>query len=170
MRAKVYQITEIERVLRRIQDQYISVAGLDRCGAPAHAALLRAVLADDFADVPEHWHLQHISVAPAFQRRGVGAALVDWGLRVARREGVPCSLEASHAGRGLYAKKGFRRYGWVDVVPGIDGPTLLWEPEGMEGRWGVREGRSLGQKGEEEETKKTVEAANDLGNHDSIMT
>ncbi|KAL2060994.1 hypothetical protein VTL71DRAFT_9046 [Oculimacula yallundae] len=52
------------------------------------------------------------AVDPTFQRRGVAAELVKWGLEEARRRGgLEAVLEASKKGRGVYAKLGFKQEG-----------------------------------------------------------
>lgn len=52
------------------------------------------------------------AVDPAYQRRGVGRALVQWGLDEAqRRGGLECITEASSMGRKVYLQMGFRQEG-----------------------------------------------------------
>ena len=65
--------------------------------------------------------------------------LMAWGKEQAEKEGCPIGLSSSMKGKGLYEKQGFRRYGtiWIKGLPVDDVPILLWEPKGMEGRWGV---------------------------------
>lgn len=49
------------------------------------------------------------AVDPAYQRKGIAAALVQWGLDEAKRRGIPeCITEASAMGRHVYAKLGFK--------------------------------------------------------------
>jgi predicted N-acetyltransferase YhbS len=43
------------------------------------------------------------------QRQGVGAALVQWGLKRSIEENLPAYLEASTAGFPLYQKLGFKK-------------------------------------------------------------
>ncbi|KAI9704370.1 MAG: hypothetical protein M1836_007233 [Candelina mexicana] len=52
-------------------------------------------------------------VHPAYQRRGAGAKLLEWGLERADTLGIPSYLEASKAGYGLYQKHGYEE---VDEV------------------------------------------------------
>lgn len=65
---------------------------------------------------------------------------LDWGKRQAEMEGVPIGLESSQLARPLYVKNGFRRYGSMQIrnFPIEDVPTFLWEPRGLEGRWGMK--------------------------------
>lgn len=43
---------------------------------------------------------------PDYRRRGVGAALFDWGIQSAERDGLAVYLEATAAGLPLYEKFG----------------------------------------------------------------
>ena len=43
-----------------------------------------------------HWYLEMCAVHPDHQGKGVGKALLDWGLAQADSEGIPAYLEASH--------------------------------------------------------------------------
>lgn len=57
---------------------------------------------------PEHWYLPIIGVAPAWQGRGFGAALMRPVLERCDRDGVPAYLEASTPrNRALYERQGF---------------------------------------------------------------
>ena len=44
---------------------------------------------------------------PAHHRRGAGALLVKWGIEQADAHNLPSFLEASEAGKPLYARSGF---------------------------------------------------------------
>ena len=63
-----------------------------------------------------------------------------WGKEQAQKEGCPIGLTSSTKGKGLYEKQGFRRYGTVRIegFPVDDVPIFLWEPKGLEGKWGTR--------------------------------
>ena len=65
------------------------------------------------------WYLKILCVHPGFQRRGVGAILLDWGLNHARERGEKVYLESSEYGKGLYMKKGFKEVG--EIVLGEQG-------------------------------------------------
>lgn len=75
--------------------------------------------------------LMYICVDPEYQRRGVGGMLVRWGTGKADGLGIPCFLESSPFGYGLYKKCGF-----VDVeqlAVSIEGviyryPAMLRQP------------------------------------------
>lgn len=98
---------------------------------------------EDFDDIQEMWKLRNLSVDPAFQRRGVGGMLIDWGQKQATLEGCPIGLTASMVGQELYRKKGFRAYGHVSCEGFEDIPMFVWEPEGMEGWCGTKNDGSI---------------------------
>jgi GNAT superfamily N-acetyltransferase len=81
--------------------------------------------------IDEMWYLKILCVHPGFQRRGIGAILLDWGLNHARERGEKVYLEASHYGKGLYAKKGFKDVG--NLIAGENNevvlPCMLWDPK-----------------------------------------
>jgi GNAT superfamily N-acetyltransferase len=52
---------------------------------------------------------------PAWQRRGAGAALVQWGLERARVLRLPAYVEATQAGLPLYVRSGFHVVGELYV-------------------------------------------------------
>lgn len=58
-----------------------------------------------------HWFLSTIATAKEAQRRGVGSALMRFGVEKADREGWMSYLNSSSEGRGLYEKFGFRVVG-----------------------------------------------------------
>lgn len=49
------------------------------------------------------------AVHPAFQRRGIGKQLTDFGIRIAAQAQLPIYLESSKEGFRLYKKLGFRK-------------------------------------------------------------
>lgn len=55
----------------------------------------------------KHLYLSVLAVHPNHQRRGVGKAALDWGLKQADDLGLPAYLESTQEGRGLYEKYGF---------------------------------------------------------------
>ena len=72
--------------------------------------------------------------------------LMRWGVEEADRRGLPCFLEASPHGKGLYTKFGFReveKLGFeVDVSEGRDGSEIY--------RHAVMVRDAMGKKGDEE--------------------
>ncbi|KAI0401259.1 acyl-CoA N-acyltransferase [Xylaria palmicola] len=72
------------------------------------------------ADPPAVMALDLCATHPAFQRRGVATALVQWGLDEARRRGIPeAVMEASSMGRHVYKHLGFQPQG-PDMVYEVD--------------------------------------------------
>ena len=63
---------------------------------------------------------------------------IDWGQKQATLERCPIGLTASTVGQLLYRKKGFRPYGLVPCEGFLNIPMFIWEPEGMEGWWGLK--------------------------------
>ncbi|KAJ4326864.1 hypothetical protein N0V84_002690 [Fusarium piperis] len=55
-----------------------------------------------------HWFLSTIATAREAQRRGVGSALMQFGVDKADEEGWMAYLNSSPEGKGLYEKFGFR--------------------------------------------------------------
>ena len=55
-----------------------------------------------------HWYLAMIGVDPAYQGRGLGGALLNHGLAISDKSGLPSYLEATSVGnRRLYERHGF---------------------------------------------------------------
>ncbi|KAF3083149.1 hypothetical protein TWF569_006860 [Orbilia oligospora] len=75
-----------------------------------------------------HLHLNILVVDPAYQRRGIGEALVRWGVNKSIKEGLPCALEASRAGKRVYTKCGFEEIQTCDGLHPT--PEKPWQ-EGM---------------------------------------
>lgn len=77
----------------------------------------------------EHWYLQMVGTHPDWQRRGIGAALINEGISWARRDGLGVYLETETAENVAYYRHlGFEvRTEWD--VPG-SGPHMwgMWHP------------------------------------------
>ncbi|PNP39987.1 hypothetical protein TGAMA5MH_08253 [Trichoderma gamsii] len=79
---------------------------------------LKSILKEDhkasFGDreLKDVWHLDMIGVDPLHQRRGIGKALLTWGMRQATKAGRDCYLMATPQGRPLY-----EAFGWEIVRP-----------------------------------------------------
>ena len=124
----------IERTLGGLRDRYVDFFGLD---GSIDRAMMRHWIThakESFGDIPAMWRLQVLFVHPAFQRRGVGGRLLQWGKERAREEGIPLGCSSSVMGTGLYTKEGFRRWGTLHVpdFPVENIPMFLWVPEGVE--------------------------------------
>lgn len=77
-----------------------------------HARRQEFVKEKSSASPPSLMVLDLCAVDPAYQRRGIAAKLVQWGLDEAkRRGGLEATTEASSMGRHVYAKLGFRQEG-----------------------------------------------------------
>lgn len=117
----------LERTLASLHNTYIALLQLDRSVSPSRARLWRTQEAAAFRrfwdeqgpvgneDGRGYYTLQNLCVEPRWQRKGVGARLIELGQREARREGIRVVLTSSEAGAGLYARMGFVRKGELRV-------------------------------------------------------
>ncbi|KAE9373756.1 hypothetical protein N431DRAFT_438921 [Stipitochalara longipes BDJ] len=86
----------------------------------------------------KHIELMVLMTDPAFQRRGIGSALLKWGHALAERENVPSFLGASPFGYPLYMS-----LGW-NVVAGVVLDLKEWVGAGDEDMgWGVYKSRFM---------------------------
>jgi ribosomal protein S18 acetylase RimI-like enzyme len=70
-----------------------------------------------------HWYLTHLAVRPGDQGRGLGRALLQWGVERADEEGVGTYLEtASPDNLAFYRAAGYSQVGVVRV----DGAPSVW--------------------------------------------
>ncbi|KAL3426334.1 acetyltransferase [Phlyctema vagabunda] len=74
-----------------------------------------------------------LSVAPAFQKRGVGSALLKWGTDLADTENVFIWVHSSEPAWSAYAKSGFEVIGTLDVD--LD-EWAVRPPSDGSGKWG----------------------------------
>ena len=86
-------------------------------------------------------------VYPEFQRRGVGRALMDWGLAKIDSLGLESFIEATDSGKGLYAKCGYQFVKNVSVNVDRPDPSAEWKklseqlmPIGYTAMWRPEEG------------------------------
>ncbi|RYP69631.1 hypothetical protein DL771_005995 [Monosporascus sp. 5C6A] len=92
---------------------------LDAFYSPTDKA--RDFLLDDRA----HIHLEALGVLPTHQKQGYGGAIVKWGTEQADELGVECYLNASPAGRPLYAANGYIEHDVSAVIVGRMGFPML---------------------------------------------
>jgi len=62
-----------------------------------------------------YWYLTSLATDPAYQGRGAGKMLLNWGIERADREGREFFLIGNEQIKGLYEKVGFvvvRKCGW----------------------------------------------------------
>ncbi|KAL9012644.1 MAG: hypothetical protein Q9173_002599 [Seirophora scorigena] len=124
-----------ESSLLQLEERYVSFFGLDRSFSASQTRSLGAMgfFRDDFGAIPERWHLHNLCVDPAYQRRGIGAKLLSWGLEQAAKEKVGVTLQTSTAGELLYRHMGFKT--WMERdYPGVrtGAPSLIYWPDGVE--------------------------------------
>ncbi|KAL9601261.1 MAG: hypothetical protein Q9219_002666 [cf. Caloplaca sp. 3 TL-2023] len=124
----------LEDTLIDIERRYISVLRLDRSTDASAVRNLesRKFSSDPFSPLPERWHLHNLCVDPDFQRRGIGALLMTWGLEQAAEEQVPVTLWSSTVAEPLYRKMGFQTWVRRDY-PGfrMGAPSLVYWPHGV---------------------------------------
>jgi GNAT superfamily N-acetyltransferase len=88
---------------------------------PAERADAHSILEDFMARRRRYCREGHILLAvlfvhPAYQRKGAGTMMVQWGADLADQLMLPAWVEASPFGHGLYAKYGFEDVERVEVV------------------------------------------------------
>ena len=75
------------------------------------------------------WYLKTLAVLPSLQRKGVGTALVQWGLEQAKRNGEKVYVDASYVAKPLYLKLGFTEVGGFFVADsGVRVTCMLLDP------------------------------------------
>ena len=91
--------------------------------------------------------LSLMCVYPEFQRRGIGRALMDWGLAKIDSLGLESFIEATDSGKGLYANCGYQSVKDVSVNVDRPDPSAEWKkmseqlmPVGCTAMWRPEEG------------------------------
>lgn len=118
-----------ERQALRLTDHYISLFRLD-CSLSTSRLAEADALEDYFSDVSERWHLAFLVVDPAFQRRGIGGRLVEWGIENAIKEGIPATVVGAQVGQSMYRKRGFKDYKLSWLREGVHAMAMIYIPEG----------------------------------------
>jgi GNAT superfamily N-acetyltransferase len=70
---------------------------------------------DDWLLGKPHLLLSALFTSPKYQRRGVGTSILKWGNERADEEGLPCFLQSTPFGYGLYKELGWKDVGSLDV-------------------------------------------------------
>lgn len=89
-----------------------------------------AKMREEGSGCPGYWQLKVLAASPMARRRGVGSALMRWGMQRAEDEGVPVFLHASTVGEKLYRHLGFKVVDWAEKAE--RGRSMVWDPSG---RW-----------------------------------
>ncbi|KAF2190005.1 acyl-CoA N-acyltransferase [Zopfia rhizophila CBS 207.26] len=127
--------SELERNLLS-WEQWYEEKVLDRASDPKRVKeYIQTTLLDIHSKVGPMWHLGMLAVSPKYQRRGIGGKLLKHGQKLAAHDNVPVLLESSVVGRRLYEKSGFKVVNQSKIAEGLDGVTMLWEPENMKGEF-----------------------------------
>ncbi|KAK2801316.1 hypothetical protein FQN51_005416 [Onygenales sp. PD_10] len=144
----------LETFLQTIEEQYTSFFHLDKSSDASNLAAFVDATANNFPSTifPEMWYLALLGIHPGYQRRGIGALLVNWGIERAQAEHIPAGLESSVMGSGLYQKFGFRLLSKSKWINGQWLSAMLWEPAGLS---------------EKEIIQEAVDRANGLVNQDA---
>jgi predicted N-acetyltransferase YhbS len=100
-----------------------------------------AIIAAEHKHFGREWgnkriELLGIAADPRYHRRGVGKALMKWGLGEATKQNIPIILTAGPLGTLLYTSVGFKELGRLDCDIEVDqkkSPSLamIWVPEGF---------------------------------------
>ena len=79
-------------------------------------------------ELEKTWYLKTLAVLPALQRKGVGTALVKWGMEQAAPHGEKVYVDSSYVGKPMYAKLGFKEVGgFVVGDSGVRVSCMLWD-------------------------------------------
>ena len=124
-------LTDIETCLLKLEEMYKGTLCVLR-GAPYTRQrdynAYRKQRQDPFNKITERWWLDGLAIDPAYQRRGIGSKLMEWGMERSKEEGIPITLDASSAGLRLYQKLGFREAQLNVIVDGIKERSMVWSP------------------------------------------
>lgn len=120
----------MERFLSRIEEDYIYYFRNNFNTIAERSAEVNRVLSStkSFEQFKQYWELDILCVDPDYGRRGIGAALIDWGQQRATEDNVPLLLWASRKGRPLYLRKGFVECEMLDFQGALQAPAMVWKP------------------------------------------
>ncbi|EXJ59366.1 uncharacterized protein A1O5_12247 [Cladophialophora psammophila CBS 110553] len=80
------------------------------------------------SDINDYWEVDHLSVNPAYHRKGIGSTMVKYMQTVASKDNLPIVLVASKKGRPMYKKLGFVDYGACNMGGGLVAEAMAWYP------------------------------------------
>ncbi len=131
----------VERQLLDLEDKYfryVTNRSIDYCFRDE----LIEHMHKNFDDLSACLHLVVLTVPSKHERKGIGRAMVRWGLDLAREEGLPVGLESTLAGKNLYDAENFKIFKFNTLGEGTPSkltiPVMLWESEN--GKWLVEDG------------------------------
>ncbi len=99
----------------------------DRVRCRAFGAAGRAMRARVLGGTP-HGQVRFLCVDAAHQRRGIGSAIVRWGMERCAEIGVAAYLESSAQGAALYEKLGFTKLVMPDGTTSPHYTPMIWNP------------------------------------------
>ncbi|KAK3905757.1 hypothetical protein C8A05DRAFT_41334 [Staphylotrichum tortipilum] len=108
-------------------------------------------------------YLSILASSPTRQRTGAGSALLEWGNKLADSLGLPCRLEASPTGYGLYRKFGYEDIDVLDLKV-----TETWGKEHPDGaNWGENSAVALAGPAPRGVMRTTADRATTMGQTDT---
>jgi ribosomal protein S18 acetylase RimI-like enzyme len=113
------------------QDEEGLLAHLEQTVAPEKLGALIATFEqmDKFHPAEPCWHLAFLATDPAFQRMGLGTALLTATLKRCDDEGMLAYLETPNVvNQSLYRRFGFEQIGMIDVAHAPPVFTMLRRP------------------------------------------
>lgn len=127
---------QMNLLIHRMEDSYRTWFHQDPSMSTEHLLAMQRTQAEvDDVDIAglsgkRHHYCEHLSVAPAYQRRGIAQSLLRHAQDLAGAKGLPILLVASPKGESTYLKAGFREVGRVPFAEGsgIVDPVLRWDP------------------------------------------
>ncbi|KIW94529.1 uncharacterized protein Z519_04505 [Cladophialophora bantiana CBS 173.52] len=80
------------------------------------------------SDIKDYWDVDHLSVNPAYHRKGIGSTMVQYMQNVASKDNLPIVLVASKKGRPMYKRLGFVDCGACNMGGGLVAEAMAWYP------------------------------------------
>ncbi|KIX06594.1 uncharacterized protein Z518_04570 [Rhinocladiella mackenziei CBS 650.93] len=120
----------LELRLLRVEELFLWLSHGDKSISRANMAEFARTTGDrgPLADIKDYWDVDHLSVDPSFQRRGIGSALIEQVKDIAALDNLPVVLVASVKGIPMYKKAGFVDHGLINTGAGQLGQAMAWYP------------------------------------------